>query len=589
MSFDNRKDRTACSNEDCIAVLEGREFNYKVRQKQIAIGRNSSHGEVDIPMGNSSFISRRHLEIFNDGQDFFMVCNGKNGVFVDGVFQRKAPSPLKLPQKCVFRFPSTSIKILFTSLLDPSNSNTSTTTPTTTTALTASAAAAAAATTTTTTSAATLMSSPIVMAAEDHSHEVAQEQIIQTVVTEPVVEGNVITVHQDDQGDIKPLRISIPDQSPCPSPTGTISAANSCPTSPRSGSLMGSVHTIHPHYRQPNVVVGNLVQRVVQCAPSSNTERAVTPTVGNDEQKPPYSYAQLIVQAISSAPDKQLTLSGIYTYITKNYPYYRTADKGWQNSIRHNLSLNRYFMKVARTQEEPGKGSFWRIDPASEEKLVEQAFKRRRQRGMPCFRAGPYTTTVRSAPSSPNHCAVGNMINVITDASMDREPSPLNSMDMMGVQNEYVIEEGQVTTMDDTRGSIITQVDLPQHIYSNGKTMYVTTTSSGNIVNVNGKEAVLLSPTSAATAQLQREYHLLPSGEAGYVEEVGEYIEGEQVEVVGGDSVEVVAGDEQIIYQDQDGQTVETVEIGQDSTFHIADEGQGKFGMVSNVESLQAN
>lgn len=49
-----------------------------------------------------------------------------------------------------------------------------------------------------------------------------------------------------------------------------------------------------------------------------------------DESKPPYSYAQLIVQAISSAPDRQLTLSGIYAHITKHHPYYRTAEKGWQ-------------------------------------------------------------------------------------------------------------------------------------------------------------------------------------------------------------------------------------------------------------------
>jgi len=49
-----------------------------------------------------------------------------------------------------------------------------------------------------------------------------------------------------------------------------------------------------------------------------------------DEAKPPYSYAQLIVQAIMSTVDKQLTLSGIYAYITHNYPYYKASDKGWQ-------------------------------------------------------------------------------------------------------------------------------------------------------------------------------------------------------------------------------------------------------------------
>ncbi|KAK8780022.1 hypothetical protein V5799_021089 [Amblyomma americanum] len=81
-----------------IARLEGREFEYMIRQNRISIGRNSSRGEVDVNMGHSSFISRRHLEIFYECAHFFMVCNGKNGVFVDGVFQRKGAAPLPLPK-----------------------------------------------------------------------------------------------------------------------------------------------------------------------------------------------------------------------------------------------------------------------------------------------------------------------------------------------------------------------------------------------------------------------------------------------------------------------------------------------------------
>lgn len=79
-----------------IARLETREFEYMIRQSRIVIGRNSSKGDVDVDMGNSSFISRRHIEIYHNSPHFYMICNGKNGVFVDGVFQRKGAPPLQL-------------------------------------------------------------------------------------------------------------------------------------------------------------------------------------------------------------------------------------------------------------------------------------------------------------------------------------------------------------------------------------------------------------------------------------------------------------------------------------------------------------
>lgn len=47
-------------------------------------------------------------------------------------------------------------------------------------------------------------------------------------------------------------------------------------------------------------------------------------------QKPRFSYAQLIIQAIYSCPNEQATLAQIYDYITKKYPYYQMQNKGWQ-------------------------------------------------------------------------------------------------------------------------------------------------------------------------------------------------------------------------------------------------------------------
>ena len=45
-----------------IAKIQGKEFEYLVRQDRVVIGRHSStRGEADINMGHSSFISRKHI------------------------------------------------------------------------------------------------------------------------------------------------------------------------------------------------------------------------------------------------------------------------------------------------------------------------------------------------------------------------------------------------------------------------------------------------------------------------------------------------------------------------------------------------
>ncbi|KAF2114534.1 fork head domain-containing protein [Lophiotrema nucula] len=77
--------------------------------------------------------------------------------------------------------------------------------------------------------------------------------------------------------------------------------------------------------------------------------------------KPPHSYAQLIGQAILSSPEEMLTLANIYQFIKDRYAFFRHTNGGWQNSIRHNLSLSKVFEKVARRTDEPGKGMKWKI------------------------------------------------------------------------------------------------------------------------------------------------------------------------------------------------------------------------------------
>ena len=66
-------------------------------KKRIIIGRNSKQGDVDVNMGTSRFISRKHVEIMLDRNNFYLLCRGKNGVFVDDIFQKRENKRMQLP------------------------------------------------------------------------------------------------------------------------------------------------------------------------------------------------------------------------------------------------------------------------------------------------------------------------------------------------------------------------------------------------------------------------------------------------------------------------------------------------------------
>jgi hypothetical protein len=51
-------------------------------------------------------------------------------------------------------------------------------------------------------------------------------------------------------------------------------------------------------------------------------------------------YAQLIYQALMEKPDNTMVLKDIYDWFTQNTDKCDKETKGWQNSIRHNLSMN---------------------------------------------------------------------------------------------------------------------------------------------------------------------------------------------------------------------------------------------------------
>ncbi len=156
--------------------------------------------------------------------------------------------------------------------------------------------------------------------------------------------------------------------------------------------------------------------------------------------KPAFTYGQLISQAIMSAENEMATLNDIYEYMKSHYAHFRRPEffKGWQNSIRHNLSLNPGFEVKQRGPEDTGKGGYWCFVPKTRDQMRSDAWGPRSSRKSPPKRRSE-TRTPGGSPGARKTSggAKGHQPGEAAGGSPTRKVkrSPKTSPNMRGIPN----------------------------------------------------------------------------------------------------------------------------------------------------------
>ncbi|XP_039940818.1 forkhead box protein E3-like [Hirundo rustica] len=140
-----------------------------------------------------------------------------------------------------------------------------------------------------------------------------------------------------------------------------------------------------------------------------STEPVTKPGTAEWPQRPPYSYVALITMAIRASPEQRLPLSSIYAYIAERFPFYRDRSRHWQNSVRHNLSLNPCFRRLPRHY---GRAGDWELHPAFHNMFPEGNYLLRRRHCRHPSASPPQPSGIPAATRAPPPSGMAGMASL---------------------------------------------------------------------------------------------------------------------------------------------------------------------------------
>ncbi|XP_055854887.1 myb-like protein A [Episyrphus balteatus] len=213
--------------------------------------------------------------------------------------------------------------------------------------------------------------------------------------------------------------------------------------------------------------------------------------------KPPYSFSSLIFMAIEGSTEKALPVKEIYAWIVQHFPYFKTAPTGWKNSVRHNLSLNKSFVKVEKAPN-MGKGSLWRVEQQQRQNLI-QALSR-----SPFFPNSAVDKISLKSPTGSTNCVVmpnSPAVSTESDGSPPMTPGKSNLDARLFPNLSKAIKLMETNDQDDDSPSDYSTVKVGNGYYTNGNT-----TPNGSFENIElmardcGADSI--DDVNAATAML---------------------------------------------------------------------------------------